>query len=299
MRIFVVLHNGQKLIIEEAEDSDSVLDLKKKIKLAITTSQPPDSPHHDHLPLSFSSRDLEDDKLLKDYSIKHESEVHVKGKQYGYSIPASVVKANTDKRTIMRETNWVLDRGFISFKPITDSSQIPYYNEVTKQDCNYHQGLNEDDISWIRKYTGPDYKKLKVQSYTLNPDDEQLEFLKKLYLACWVADQDNLPETVYHVCNLTPRSYSWFKKKMIFYSPAFVSTSTNSDLQWSGNCKWEITLQKGKRHHVVDVKTMSQHPDEDEILLSCCTRFRVLYKSKDFKDDPDFEYYVKLEYLDL
>jgi len=84
---------------------------------------------------------------------------------------------------------------------------------------------------------------------------------------------------------------------MIFYTPAFVSTSTNADLEWSGNCKWEITLQKGKRHHVVDVKTVSLHPEEDEILLSCCTRFKVLSKSK--IDEPPFEYYIRLEYLDL
>jgi len=83
---------------------------------------------------------------------------------------------------------------------------------------------------------------------------------------------------------------------MIFYSPAFVSTSTKDDLDWAGNTKWEITLQKGKRHHVVNVKSMSQHSDEDEILLSCCTRFKVLAKHEDYQE---FKYYVYLEYLDL
>jgi len=291
MRIFVVLHNGNRIYIEEVDDSDSVSDLKEKIKKKI--SQPLDSPH---LPLTFSSRELEDDKPLSHYSIRHESEVHVKGKQNGYSLTVKTVKENTNKNTIKRKTNWVLDKGFISFRPITDKSLIPYYNEVTQQDCNYHEGLNDDDKFWINKYTGPEYKKLKAQSYTLDPDKDQLEFLKKLYLACWVAVQDNLPETVYHICSLTPRSYSWLEKDMIFYSPAFVSTSTKDDLDWAGNTKWEITLQKGKRHHVVNVKSMSQHSDEDEILLSCCTRFKVLAKHEDYQE---FKYYVYLEYLDL
>jgi len=289
MRIFVILHNGNRISVE-ADESDSVLDLKEKIKTEIDEDD-------SHLPLTFSSRTLDDDKPLSYYSMKHESEVHVKGKQNGYSLPAGEVKTHSDRKTIKRKTNWVLDNSFISFKPIIDRSVIPFYNAVTQQDSNYHQGLNDDDKYWINKYTGPDYKKLKVQSYTLNPNAKQLKFLKKLYLACWVAEQDNLPDKVYHVCNLTEMSYSWLTEELIFYTPAFVSASTNEELKWSGNCKWEILLQKGKRHHVVDVKEFSQHPEEDEILLSCCTRFKVISKREAYQEE--FKYYVQLEYLDL
>jgi len=236
---------------------------------------------------------------LTHYKIQRESVVHMMVKQKGYSIPLNIVLENTtDKAILIKNTNWEFDnekgKSFMSFRPITDQSVIPFYDEVTQQ--SYHADLNKEDKKWINLYTGNKYKRLKVQSYTLNPDEEQLEFLKGLYLACWVAVQPNLPFKVYHICNLTEKSYSWFEDGMIFYTPAFVSTSKNENLPWPGNCKWEIILTKGKRHHAVDVKSMSQHPTEDEILISCCTRFKVLSKHTNHKD---FDYYVYLEYLDL
>jgi ubiquitin C len=290
MHIFVVLHTGNRIIVE-VEHSDSVSVLKNEISKLLKL------PYHPRL--AFIGQELDDNKPLTYYKIQRESVVHMMVKQKGYSIPLNIVIEHTEKTTLMKNTNWEFDinekgKSFISFHPITDKSMIPFYDEVTQQ--SYHDGLNQADKKWINLYTGNKYKRLKVQSYTLDPDQEQLEFLKGLYLACWVAVQHNLPFKVYHICNLTEKSFSWLEEGMEFYTPAFLSTSRNENLPWPGNCKWDITLTKGKRHHAVDVKEMSQHPTEDEILISCCTRFRVISKETNHKD---FDYYVYLEYLDL
>jgi len=196
------------------------------------------------------------------------------------------------------KSNWEYDqhneKDFVSFKPILDKSVIPFYDEVTQQ--TYHHGITDDDRTWINHYTGSAYKRLKVQSYVLNPDEEHKKFLKGLYMACWAAYQQNLPFKVYHILTVTDLSFSWYEEGMIFFTPAFISTSKKQDLKWAGNCKWEISLSKGNRHHAVDVKEMSEYPDEDEILISCCTRFKVISKHRDYNG---FAYYIYLEYLDI
>jgi len=290
MLIIVVLLNGNRVHIE-IENSDKVSDLKMKINQDGYSSV--------LFVLSFKGQELEDHLLLSDYNIRHESVVEMRGKQRGGSIPYETVMKHSDKTTLMKSTNWIYDSNekgedFISFMPITDKLLIPFYDEVTQQP--YHDGLNEKDKEWINQYTGESYEKLKVHSYTLEPDEAQLEFLKGLYLACWAAVQSDLPTKVYHICNLTEKSFSWFEEKQQFYTPGFVSTSKNPNLDWPGNCKWEITLTKGRRHHAVDVKTISKYPKEDEILISCCTRFRVLSKHIDHKG---YKYYLYLKYLDL
>jgi len=292
MQIFVVLLGKKHLIEEEVEDTCKVLELKNIIMKERSLGYLPE--------LVFNSRQLEDHQPLSFYNIKRESSVEVKGKQKGASIPVGTVAKHGDSRMLTTtNANWQFDsengKNFISVRPITDKSQIPFYDEVTQQ--SYHQGLNQSDRDWINQYTGPSYERLKVHSYILKPDINQKTFLKGLYLACWAAVQSNLPSKVYHICYLTETSFSWFEEGMVFYTPAFVSTSSNPNLKWKGNCKWEITLTEGMRKHVVDVKTMSQHSDEDEILISCCTRFKVVSKHLD-ENDPKFDYYIYMEYLD-
>jgi len=292
MQIFVILLGKKHIIEEEVEDTCKVSELRKIIMKEHSLEYLPD--------LVFNHRQLEDHQPLSFYNIKRDSSVEVKGKQKGASIPlGTVVKHSNGTMLTTTNSNWQFDsqngKHFISYRPITDKSLIPFYDVVTQQ--QYHQGLNRRDKRWINHYTGPSYERLKVHSYTLKPDAVQLDFLKGLYLACWASVQTNLPSKVYHICYLTETSFSWFVEGMEFYTPAFVSTSKDPNLKWKGNCKWEITLNEGKRDHVVDVKTMSQHPDEDEILISCCTRFRVL--STDLlANDPQFNYYIRMEYLD-
>jgi len=168
MHIIVVLHNGTRITVE-IENSDLVSTLKEEIS------------QHLPLPLAFNSQELEDDKPLSYYKIRPESVVHVTVKQAGYSIPMNKVINNSDKETFLKRTNWEIDtekrKFFVSFRPITKKSRIPFYDEVTQQP--YHEEFNEEDRKWIRRYTGSSYKKLKVQSYILNPDNKQLNFLKK------------------------------------------------------------------------------------------------------------------------
>jgi len=292
MQIFVVLHGTRVLI--DVENTSKVSELKKLIYEEHSLTNLPD--------LAFNSRRLEDNQPLSFYNIRHDSVVEVKGKQKGASIPVATVLKHSDSTMLTNtKANWQFDsekgKTYISFPPITDKSQIPFYDKVTKQ--TYHQGVNGKDIYWINHYTGPSYERLKVHSYTLEPDYFQLRFMKGLYSACWATVQSDLPTTVYHICNLTEMSFSWFKEGMEFYTPAFVSTSKKTNLDWPGNCKWEITLNEGKRDHVADVKMMSQHPDEDEILISCCTRFRVVSKCTTPSFDPHYDYYICMEYLDL
>jgi len=276
----------------EIEHSGFVSELKEIITKQLELTASPR--------LVFTGRELEDNQRLSYYKIQRESVVHMMGKQTGgYSIPLSTVLENVgDKTVLTKNTNWEFDnengKSFVSFKPIYDTAGIPFYDAVTKQ--TYHNGLNNEDRTWINQYTTSKYKRLKVQSYILDPDEEHIKFLQGLYLACWVAVQSNLPFKVYHVCNVTEKSYSWYEENRVFYTPAFISTSRKEDLKWPGNCKWEITLTKGNRHHAVDVKEMSAYPDEDEILISCCTRFKVLSKHKDHKG---YAYYIYLEYLDV
>jgi len=292
MQIFVVLLGKRYLI--EVEDTLKVWELQKSI---YEEHSLPNLPN-----LVFNNRQLEDYKPLSYYNIKHNSVVEVKGKQKGGTISLEIVMKHSDS-TMLRTTNakWQFDsqngKNYICFRPITDKSHITFYDAVTNQ--TYRQGLSQTDIYWINHYTGPSYERLKVHSYILKPDHEQLEFLKGLYLACWAAVQPDLPSTVYHICSLTDTSFSWFVEGMEFYTPAFISTSINPDLTWKGNCKWEITLKEGMRDHGVDVKKMSQHPEEDEILISCCTRFRVISKHIYPVNDPNFNYYICMEYLDL
>jgi len=261
-----------------------------------------DDPH-----LVFLSQELEDHLPIQHYNIQRESVIYTNCKQRGgYSIPNNqaykeIIEEN--KTVLASGKNWINDQDkegnlYISFKPITDKEMIPFYNEVVNQ--TYHHGLTEDDEEWIRKYTDSAYKRLKVQSYILQPDEDHLLFLKGLYLACWGAYQKDLPTTVYHICNLTDQSYDWYKEGMIFITPAFVSTSKKSNLNWSGNTQWEISLTKGKRHHAAYVKAMSVYPSEEEVLISCCTRFIVLSKREGVKEEKErFAYYIKLEFLDL
>jgi len=182
----------------------------------------------------------------------------------------------------------------LSFPPIHNSGDIPFYPAITQLQ---YQHFSEDDKFWIKEYTGIiKYKRLKAQSYVLNPDEVQLNFLKRLYLAVWAVYQTELPKTVYHICSLTDTSFSWYQPGMEFITPAFVSTSKRDDLKWEGNCKWEITLNPRKRDHVAYVKDWSEFPDEEEILISCCTRFKVLEKYTKHKGK---DYYIYLEYLDI
>jgi hypothetical protein len=289
MLIFVVLTNGSRIAIE-IEETDLVSTLKELLSQYIHTTQ--------LLPLTFNSQALEDNRSLASYNIKRDSVVNVQVKQKGYSLRDEDMRKHTDTETYNRGTNWERDRQnpqFTNFRPITDKALIPFYDEVTNQP--YHNGLNQEDKEYIVRYTGNDeYKRLKVQAYTLDPDEDQLKFLKKLYLACWSAVQSNLPEKVYHICYLTEQSFGWLRDDLVFYTPGFVSTTTKKDFRWDGNCKWEITLTKGKRHHAANISSISQNPTEDEILLSCCTRFRV---TSTRTNHDGFAYYVYLDYLDL
>jgi len=296
MQLFIETHTGQRILVD-IEFTDKVLTLKDTIRsqLKLESNLP--------IRLVFNGRDLEDDHPLTDYTIKRESVIRMAITQCGgYSLlkddveklakPETLAVLKKDKRVV--EETGIDGISFFSFKPITDKNQIPFYQEVTKQ--SYHHQLTEEDKKWITEYTGDRYKKLKVQSYVLDPDEDHKAFLKGLYMACWASFQTDLPFTVYHICRLTELSFSWYEEGMIFYTPAFVSTSRRDDLEWKGNCKWEITLTKGNRHHAVDVKEWSQYPTEDEILISCCTRFKVISKCQNHQNK---KYYVYLEYLDV
>lgn len=291
MRVFVEDFSGNRIVVE-VEYNATVLTLKNAIKTEFGLDPITD------FRLIFNNRDLEDTNSITLYQIGQESTVCMAiTAGGGYSVKKedvlSLITPGTNlntQRIIQEEENGI---SFFSFKPITKKSDIPYYEEVTKQ--IYHHGINDEDKMWIGKYTGPEYKKLKVQSYVLNPDKEQLAFLKGLYVACWAPYQMDLPDTVYHICTLTESSFSWYEPDMIFYTPAFISTSKRNNLKWPGNCKWEITLKKGNRHHAVAVKEWSNYAAEEEILLSCCTRFKVLSTHRHHKDYP---FYVYLEFLD-
>jgi len=158
--------------------------------------------------------------------------------------------------------------------------------------------MNKDrEDTAIFKYTGPeDYKELKVKSYLLQLDDEQKKFLKELYLEVWGIYQKNLPTMVYHICTLSDLSYSWYEVGMEFITPAFVSTSTKKDLKHEGNCKWEITLKPGMRERVAFVKEWSQYKSEEEVLICCCTRFKVISKQR--VNEGKILYHICLDYLD-
>jgi hypothetical protein len=292
MHVFVEAF-GRRLMVE-IEHTSTVKELKEAINQIL---QMPLSP----LPqLTFNSIELLDHLPLSSYNIQRESLIHCMSRQSGYSIAAENVKQHVSSpETLQREnTNWEHDelgeKEFYSFKPILDPSKIPFYEDVVKQ--TYHHGLTDKDQKWIKKYTGKAYNRLKVQAYTLDPDPKQLAFLKGLFLSCWAAYQTDLPSTVYHILMVTEKSFSWYVENMIFYTPAFISTSRKDDFKWKGNCKWEITLTKGNRHHAVDVKQVSCCPWEDEILISCCTRFKVL---KAYKNHKGYDFYVYLEYLDI
>jgi len=293
MHIFVETFSGRIMI--EIEHTSTVKDLKEAINLFLKEEIQSPLPQ-----LSFNSIELQDHLPLSHYNIQRESLIHYTSRQSGgYSILAENVNRHiSSANTLTRCDNWerdqLVDKEFISFKPILDPSKIPYYEDVIKQ--TYHHGLTAKDQKWIKKYTGKDYHRLKVQAYTLDPDPKHLEFLKGLFLACWSAYQEDLPLTVYHILTVTEKSFSWYEENMIFYTPAFISTSRKDDFKWKGNCKWEITMTKGNRHHAVDVKQVSCCPWEDEILISCCTRFRVL---KTHRNHKGYDFYVYLEYLDL
>lgn len=290
MRLFVEDLSGNRFIVD-VESNAFVSDLKSAIRNVLNLDL-----SHDFR-LVFNNIYLEDAKTLNFYCIIRESTVSMAVTHGGgYSLKLNdVLSAISDSipdsdRIVLETEN---GDNYVSFKPITKPEDITFYDEVTKQ--MYHHGINEEDKEWIRQYTGSGYKKLKVQSYILKPDKEHLSFLKGLYSACWASYQTNLPSTVYHICTVTEESFSWYETDMIFYTPAFISTSKRDNLKWPGNCKWEITLIKNNRHHAVDVKDWSQYRDEEEVLLSCCTRFKVLSKHKNHKGFP---YYVYLEFLD-
>lgn len=298
MHIIIVTYTGDRIFIE-IEQTDTIQVLKDKIKnfLKIT----------DHTPrLVFNGRDLDDSTLVSSYNIRKESVINMNGTQRGgVSIPLSFYTSNDiplpEEPTPETDYNYRYDknedgRPFVSFKPITNKSKIPYYDEITRQP--YHHGVSDEDKVWISKYTSKDYRRLKAQSYILNPDDHHMRFLKGLYLACWCSFQTDLPDIVYHICYLTDTSFDWYDIGMVFYTPAFVSTSRKNNLPWFGNCQWVISLSKGKRHHAVDVMELSNHRSEEEILISCCTKFKVVGKER-LLNDQKFKYKVFLEYLDL
>jgi len=105
---------------------------------------------------------------------------------------------------------------------------------------------------------------------------------------------------VYHIRTLTDISFGWYEDGMEFITPAFVSTSELSNLNWPGNCMWEITLKKGARERLANVMAWSEYPTEHEILICCYTRFKVLSKQTNFTDKHGkvWPYYVQLEFLD-
>jgi hypothetical protein len=292
MNIFVVLLDGSRILIE-AEKDWTVSQLKQSI-LEEKSNSLPILP-----PLAFGNKELEDHLSLKDYNIQRESVIEVRPKQYGGTLTTQTI-AKHSSALPLTTAKWEFDyengKPYISFPPVLDKSEIPFYDAVVHQP--YHEDLTAEDEKWIKKYTGIAYEKLKVHAYTLVPDGEQLTFLKGLYLACWAARQLDLPTTVYHMCTLTEKSFSWFSQENLeFITPGFISTSKNPNFKWGdSNCKWEITLTPGKRDHAANVSAISKYKKEEEILLSCCTRFRVLSSRRNYKD---YKYYIFMEYLDL
>lgn len=239
-------------------------------------------------------------KLANKYHLKiiRESVITMTTKQGGCAIKYAHLRQNGfDAKLEQPAGIWENDvnedgHTMVCFRPVTDRSVIPFYDMVTKQP--YHNGLTAEDEQAIRDYTGDGYKILNTKCYTLKLDDEYLPIAKKLFSACYAAVQTDLPFKVYHFCKMTEKSFDWWQVGMTFYTPAFVSASRNPYLKWPGNCRWEILLSKGQRHHVVDVRNISLHPNEQEILISCCTRFRILEKNRTGEN-----FYLKLQYLDL
>jgi hypothetical protein len=285
-----------KLIIEDpqGEESTFAIDIDSSLKVSELIRQINIRLRTRNISLSKNNHEL----LQKNLSISENhlcfgSTVKIVYPQAGgYTLPKFIVNAyvtipKSDRIEEIKETD------LVRFKPIISPGEIPYYTDILQ--IEYPDG-ELGPKSCITRYTGDEYEKLKVQCYTLQLDEVQKTFLIGLFKEVWGVHQENLPSTVYHICNLDEESFEWYKPGLVFITPAFVSTSVNPNFRWSGNCKWEITLKPGQRAHAADVSEWSYHKEEKEVLICCCTRFRVISKQKDHNGKA---YYIYLEYLDF
>lgn len=147
----------------------------------------------------------------------------------------------------------------------------------------------------LRRYTGNDYKEINGCARgadTCNPQVTSTLNSIKSALKSSTRDFTVFRQTTAKSFGLTsPNDFENLVGKTI-KDDGITSTSIRTNLGWEGNVRLDIEVPKGTK--VAWIKSVSHHPDEDEMILEPGTHYEVVGVKK-YKDKyGKYSYHVKL-----